>query len=388
MRGVHRRRPRGPRAHRPPLRGPVEDARQARRAAVLAARALVAGARSGIPRRGWRRLRAPPAAAASPPGTSRGRARRSQIHLRVLHERRRGHRCERARRLRLGDARGRAGAEGLLSPAVAAGARSGGRRRRQARVGRRARARGGTKHSPPETPNASALAPAGTRASRTRARVGDGPGGRHGGQEAPPGRARRPRKKPRRRRRRRAPRKDAAAKFPQHPASRAPRSPRWRCARAARSPRASPPTQPTRTCGVGARARSPAPARSRRERARLRADAAARAAAAPRAARRGAPRPRSRRLRVQHGARRARGGRGRVRGDAPADAHGARARAPPGTRRRSRRGRRPLDVLVASARVVTARSCGPGADRPGAARGREAPRGDASRRVPRGGGDG
>ena len=134
--------------------------------AVLAARALVAGARSGIPEARMAATAAlrPAAAALAAGNQPRDGARRSKsIFGSSTNEGvDTGARAALGASLRLGDARAAArGAEGLLSPeAVAAGARSEDAvAARHAWAGALALA-AEPKHSPPETPNASALAPA------------------------------------------------------------------------------------------------------------------------------------------------------------------------------------------------------------------------------------
>ena len=220
------------------------------------------------------------------------------------------------------------GAEGRLSPpSRRAPVGEDTESRRQARVGSaplRSRRHGAT---PPETPHASA-SKAPSAHARDRARtscVGAAPrrgtkveaGGTpratcgtaaHEDRAAPPA----SRVHARRREGR------GGDKFPSAPALRRTAIAARRRARGALAARA-PPTQPTRTCRTGARAF----AKFARERAAARtawlrvADRRRRGGGVSRGASARRPCPRPAALRVQHGARRARGGRGRVRGDAP-----------------------------------------------------------------------
>ena len=349
MRGVHRRRPRGPRAHRPPLRGPVEDARQARRARGPRRARARRGREVGHPRgadggdcrapprrrRARRREPAEGRSAAFQPSSGPPRTK-AWTPVRELRSARA---CAWATRARPREARKvccrRKPSRRALGPEDAVAAR-------HAWAGALALA-AEPKHSPPETPNASALAPAAhARRARACASATDLAGVMEARRHASAAIAAAPEEKaaPPPSRRRAPPRRTRRLSSLSTPlASTAIAALAMRaCARARRAPRRRR-SRPGRA-GVGARARLRQRPRAPRREQRLasrRRRGGARGGGGPRGG--SARRARARApaaLRVQHGARRARGGRGRVRGDAPADAHGAPRAPPPGTRRRSR----------------------------------------------------
>ena len=352
---------------------------------VLAARALVAGAKSGIPeaRTAATAALGPAAAALAAGNQPRDGAKRSKSIFGSSTDEGvdTGARVALGASLRLGDARAAAqGARGLLSPeAIAAGVRSEDAvAARHAWAGALALA-AEQAHSPPKTSNAPAPAPAAHArvAHALCAAATELAGVMEARRHASSVTATAPEEKSRAAavKAARAAEKDAAAKFRSAPrlASTATAALAMRACGALAARLAADAADP----GVPESERARAGEGARTLRGVIRAalcvaDAAARAAAVARsAARPGAPAPAPPQVSVFSTARVALASvAGAFAGDAPADAHGARARAAAwDAAASSGRHRDALDVLVASARVVTsAVLLGLEADCPGAAR--------------------